>query len=257
MILTRLGNKRRIAKDIIKYFPKHTTFIDMFFGAGGIFFNKQLAKYNICNDIDDNVSNLWKTVKFNKDKLVKELIDLPIHKTIWEEYKDVKFDDNVLKAVFFLFYSNWGYLGKPETMKTNACNNIKKNILDRIDKVCEYFSFIDWRNDDFRELMKNIAFRSEIEKKNTLIYADPPYLGTGNNYSHSFSENDCIDLFEVLSNSKCMFAISEFNNEFIMEQVKERNLNVHIIGERQNLKNVRTEILITNYKLERTLFDCL
>jgi len=49
MILNRLGNKTRIAKDIIQHFPQHRTFIDMFFGAGGIFFNKPLADYNFCN----------------------------------------------------------------------------------------------------------------------------------------------------------------------------------------------------------------
>jgi DNA adenine methylase len=42
--------------------------------------------------------------------------------------------------------------------------------------------------------------------------------------------------------------MSEFDNEFILNQAKERNLNVYIIGERQNMKNRKTEILITNYK---------
>ncbi len=51
--------------------------------------------------------------------------------------------------------------------------------------------------------------------------------------------------------------MSEFDNEFILNQAKERNLNVIIIGERQNLKNRRTEILVTNYKKEPTLFDNL
>lgn len=37
-MITRPGNKQRIAKDIYKYFPKHDIFIDMFFGAGGMKF---------------------------------------------------------------------------------------------------------------------------------------------------------------------------------------------------------------------------
>ena len=41
--------------------------------------------------------------------------------------------------------------------------------------------------------------------------------------------------------------MSEFDHPFILEQAKQRNLNVIIIGERQNLKNRRTEILVTNY----------
>ena len=42
--------------------------------------------------------------------------------------------------------------------------------------------------------------------------------------------------------------MSEFDNEFILDQAKARGLNIIYIGERQNLKNRRTEVLITNYE---------
>ena len=53
MILRRLGNKQAIAQDIIKYFPEHKIYIEPFFGAGGMFFNKPKAKYNIVNDLEN------------------------------------------------------------------------------------------------------------------------------------------------------------------------------------------------------------
>jgi DNA adenine methylase len=43
-------------------------------------------------------------------------------------------------------------------------------------------------------------------------------------------------------------AISEFDNPKILEMAK--GLNVYQIGERKNLKNRRSEILITNYEIE-------
>ena len=48
--------------------------------------------------------------------------------------------------------------------------------------------------------------------------------------------------------------MSEFDNEFILNQAKERRLNIIYIGERTNLKNKRTEILVTNYQKAPTLF---
>ena len=96
---------------------------------------------------------------------------------------------------------------------------------------------------------------SEVEKNDIrFIYADPPYLNTADNYSNSFTETDSIALFDALQATGCKFAMSEFDNEFILQQAKERGLNVHIIGERKNLKNRRTEILVTNYRLENKLF---
>lgn len=76
----------------------------------------------------------------------------------------------------------------------------------------------------------------------------PPYLGTNDNYSNSFTEDQSNELFETLINTGCKFAVSEFDHPFILQQAKDRGLNVIIIGERQNLKNTRTEILVTNYE---------
>ena len=80
-------------------------------------------------------------------------------------------------------------------------------------------------------------------------------MGTDDNYETSFKEQDSEDLFNLLMQSKCRFAVSEFDHPFILEQAKKNGLNTLIIGERQNLKNRRTEILITNYEQQPTLFS--
>jgi DNA adenine methylase len=100
-------------------------------------------------------------------------------------------------------------------------------------------------NFDFKKCFESIQFR---EINQTFIYSDPPYLQTDDNYSNSFKESDSFELFDALEKTGCKFAYSEFNHPFILQQAKERNLNVHIIGERQNLKNRRVEILVTNYE---------
>ena len=79
----------------------------------------------------------------------------------------------------------------------------------------------------------------------------PPYLGTDNNYEGSWTEADTADVFTVNMESGIRFAISEFDHPFVLEQAKHHGLNVIEIGERQNLKSRRTEILITNYPAVR------
>ena len=49
--------------------------------------------------------------------------------------------------------------------------------------------------------------------------------------------------------------MSEFDNDFVLNQAKERGLNAVYIGERKNIGNRRTEILITNYEKQKSLFD--
>ena len=100
MILSRQGNKTRIADKLYLQFPQHKTYIELFFGAGGMFFNKPLASNNICNDIDCDVFNFWNEVKFNRDALLKELEQLPIHDEIWKAYKKQKPLNNTIKSRF-------------------------------------------------------------------------------------------------------------------------------------------------------------
>jgi len=255
MILRRLGNKQAIAQDIIKYFPEHKIYVEPFFGAGGMFFNKKKAKHNIVNDIDSDVFNLFQVVMNQKEELEKAFYLMPVHSDLLYYWRTNKETEPIKKAIRFLFLSNITHLGLGEAMKCSVGND-KKIILSQIEKTFKLLFEVKFINEDYRRFIdKYISFRGESEKDSAFIYCDPPYLGTADNYSNSFTEQDSIDLFDCLEATGCKFAMSEFDNEFILNQAKERGLNVIIIGERKNLKNRRTEILITNYEKQKSLFD--
>jgi len=253
MILTRQGNKTRIADKIYLHFPKHKTYIELFFGAGGMFFNKPMANNNICNDIESEVFNFWNEVKFNKDYLLKELEQLPIHDEIWKIYKKQKPLNKTIRAALFLMYSNFGYMGKDNNIGFSASSNYKDVILYKIDETFKKIKDVLFLNDDFRNVLPKIKYRSEQEKQNTFIYSDPPYLNTYD-YKTGWKENDTIDCFQVTFNSGLNAAMSEFNNPIVLDLAKQMNLNIINIGERQSMKNRNIEILITNYKTQPTLF---
>jgi len=143
-------------------------------------------------------------------------------------------------------------MGKPDTLRY-LNKNSKMNILNLIDDTFNFLESVEFNNCGFDKFLKSISLDNK-ELKDTFIYTDPPYLGTSDNYSNSFTEENSFDLFECLQDKGTNYAMSEFDHPFILEQAKERNLNVIIIGERQNLKNRRTEILITNYETIPTLF---
>lgn len=247
MILRRLGNKKKLAQEIQKHFPKHTLYIEPFFGAGGMFFNKPKAKYNILNDIDSDVFNLFQVVSTRTDELKKLFCQMPVHTDLWEHWKTTTEADPVRRAVRFLFLSNYGYMGKPNTM--GLANGSPSDILYKnIDATSDMLFGCEFTNYCFRELFQKIRVKDENHLHSRFIYCDPPYLGTDDNYSHSFTEADSSDLFDVLIGTGAKFAMSEFTHPFILEQAKKRNLNIVYIGERQSLKNRNTEILITNFK---------
>ncbi len=116
MILRRLGNKRKIAAKIQPHFPQHHIYIEPVFGAGGMFFNKPKAKYNILNDLDTDVYNPFQVVSDQMEELKSAFKSLPVHQDLWGHWKKNTKTDPIQKALRFLFLSNYGYLGKPETL---------------------------------------------------------------------------------------------------------------------------------------------
>jgi len=256
MILRRLGNKSSIAKDIIIHFPEHKIYVEPFFGAGGMFFNKPKAQHNIMNDLDSDVFNLFDIV-VNRKKDFLELLELtPYSSELFEYWKSNKETEPLKKALRFVYLSNFGFLGQ-ETVINIDNRNHKQNAILNLNKTIAFLKdcSLKFTNFDFRKAINSIKTTEDLTVKKTFIYCDPPYLGTADNYSNSFTEQDSIDLFDCLQATGCKFAMSEFDNEFILNQAKERSLNVIIIGERKNLKNRRTEILITNYEKQKGLFD--
>ncbi len=246
MILRRLGNKKKIAKKIQAYFPPHKIYIEPFFGAGGMFFNKPKSQYNIVNDLDSDVFNLFQVVMNQKEELEKAFYMMPIHSDILEYWKKNQETEPIKKALRFLFLSNLTLMGKGDTLRVRG-DNVKKDFYKYIDKTFKILDNINFSNFCFSSFLKSIEFRG-----GEFIYCDPPYLNTTDNYSNSFTESDSLELFETLQDTGCKWAMSEFNHPFILDQAKQRGLNIIEIGERQNLKNRRTEILVTNYQNRQT-----
>lgn len=253
MILRRLGNKTKIAMNIQQHFPAHQVYIEPFFGAGGMFFNKPKAKFNIVNDLDSDVFNLFKCVIDNKEELAKAFKIMPIHSDLLDYWKENQETEPIKKAIRFLLLSNFMPTGHQGTIDLNA-ENPKNNFFNKLNTCFEFMFNVKFSNMDFAEFIKVTSSRSKDKLDKVFIYCDPPYLGTSDNYSNSFKNEDSERLFDALEESKCKFAMSEFDHPFILEQANKRGLNIVTIGERHNLKNRRVEVLITNYKNALTLF---
>lgn len=242
-----MGNKRRIAQKIIPYFPEHTTYLEPFFGGGGMYFSKPKAKYNIVNDQDSEVYNLFTVISNDQEALEREVINLPLSEELfryWMKHPEV---DPVRKALRFIFITNFSFLGKGTTFAFNNKNKINL-MYERIRQCNESLFGTEFANCDFRKFLSRIPSKSENELRSSLVYCDPPYLETSNNYlTPKWGKADVDDLFKILVNSGRNFCLSEFDHPYILQKAVDHNLNTILIGERQNLKNRRMEVLITNY----------
>ena len=258
MILHRMGNKSRIAADIQRYFPYHKTYVEPFFGAGGMFFNKPKAKFNVLNDLDSDVFNLYKVVLDQKDELLTAFKQMPVHTALLDYWKDREEVDPIRRALRFLLLSNFTLYGAQDTIHLLTRSYVKKSFCDNLDLTFDILQDCLFSNFDFRKFLKSVSFvdynykQPSFDRDTTFIYADPPYLGSTNVYNVEWGEKDSNDLFDCLQETRCNWAMSEFEHPFILEQVEQRNLHIIELGERRNIKNRKVEILVTNYKKKYT-----
>lgn len=247
--LRRIGRKTKLLPKLLAMFPTDITlFIDLFMGAGVVSFAMvDRVKYVIANDKDADIFNLFWVWKERKDDLIEACTVMPYHQALWQHWKSHEETDPVWRAARFLMRSNFGYLGKTDTLKFGIGND-KALLLQQLHACFRHIRHIQFLTHDFRDALGCVSFRHpERDKASTLLYLDPPYLGTGNNYVHGFTEQDTGDCFEVAVNSGMRFAMSEFDHPFVLDLAQQHGLQVHDLGTRRTLKNRRREILITNY----------
>jgi DNA adenine methylase len=247
-LLNRNGNKSKLANYILPHFPTHKIYIEPMFGAGGMFFNKPLAQYNLLNDIDDDIFNLFLVVKKQRVELENELKKLPINSSLLKHWKANPETDPILKALRFLLLSNFSLYGKGDTLRLGA-DNSKKQILSTIPKTFEKIQDAKLSCFDFRVFLENITFTDSTPKDSCFIYFDPIYLHTIANYTYDrWNSSDLNEVFKIMKEIGVNCACSEFYTPDVIEMAQSYDLNIIKLKERQNIKNRRTEILITNYQ---------
>jgi DNA adenine methylase len=259
MILRRLGNKKKLVNKILGNVPNHKVYIEPFFGTGSVYFSKTKSNHNFLNDLDNDVFNLYYVTQNNWEELYNEIKLMPVSMSLYKYWLKNKEVDPIKKALRYLFISNFSYMGSG-TCFVISVNNNKTMLLNNMKNYKSLLVDCHITNLDFRQFFKVIGWTTiHHNNSSVFIYCDPPYINTENNYSNSFTEQDTIDLFNILKDlenkyKNFYYAISEFKNQFVMDLAKERNLNINIIGERKSIKNTNTEILITNYKYDNNLF---
>ena len=221
MILNRLGNKKKLAAKIQQYFPEHTTYVEPFMGAGGMYFHKPKAKYNILNDNDSNVFHLYQTLKKSPKNLADKFLDMPKHQDMMRWCKKTKPQGVYDKTNCFLMGSNMTFMGKGSTLRFGNTNE-RRDFLKKANATYDYLKDAQFMNKDFRKVISSIADR---EKPKTFVYADPPYVGTDSNYEDkSWKPKDLDDLMRELKHSKTRFAISEFKGKEVIRLAKKHKL---------------------------------
>ena len=224
-----------------------------------MFFRKPKAEWNVLNDKDNNIDNLYMCVIEKNDELVDILNWLPKSRKLFLDFKvevqekqEIEIPDPMRAAKYFycIRHSFNKLIHTPMSMIKDWNKNWKEEFEYSRMKIAG--STIE--NLDFAELIDRYGPR-----KNDFWYLDPPYFVAhekGNKYyQHNFNHEDHLRLKEkvdMIDKNGGKFMVSYDYREEVFDLYKDYNIitiDLKYAGATDEAKNKeRKEYLILNYK---------
>lgn len=135
--------------------------------------------------------------------------------------------------------------GLPSVRRTANGGTNASRIRAAADDLAEWakqFERCEWESVCFRELLPKVADNPECG-----VYCDPPWVGVGRNYLHNFSEQDHIDLAELLSRFELATVVVRYGDSpLIRDYYGEMGWKIIDAASRDQCNAVKGEIWITN-----------
>lgn len=244
-----VGGKKLLRNKILEQFPEAGTYdryIEVFGGAGWVlFFKEKHAKMEVFNDINSQLINLYRCVKYHHEELQKELDFILMSR---EQFFDCREQVNVrgltdiqrAARFYVMIKESFGSGLHSFGVKKQNINSAK----EYLSQVSERLNQVIIENRDFEHLIKT------YDKEKALFYLDPPYYDAEKYYPDRFDINDHVRLRDILKQIKGKFLLSYNDCPEIRELYKEFNI---IEVSRQDNLATKTEsrqyreLIIKNY----------
>lgn len=218
-----IGGKKSLRNNIISEFPEkgsYNRYVEVFGGAGWILFSSEKhAEMEVYNDINGNLVNLFRCVKYHPEEVQKELDFILMSREQFYEAKaqiDVQGLTDIQRAARFytLIKESFGADLRSFGLRGKDLDKAK----DYLIVVSKRLNKVVIENQDFKKIINN------NDRKDTLFYLDPPYYDAEKYYSNRFTKEDHIQLKESLDKIKGKFILSYNDCEYIREQYNGYNI---------------------------------
>ena len=253
------GGKFYIAKLICSLMPEHSVYVEVFGGAGHVLFAKPRSDVEVYNDIHDGLVTLFRVIRDKPDELQAKLkwtlYSRSEFNLLREKYRNQDFIDDVDKAatVFYLIKNSinakMSTFSVGRTPTNTSRPNSYYNAINTLKIVSNRLRNVIIECLDFRKLIK------VYDTENTLFYLDPPYVinsrRSGRAYKHEMSDNDHIELLDLLKTVKGKWILSGYRNEIYDTELSQfRYMEIRIPLHSRisgSTKPYATEVLWFNY----------
>ncbi len=258
IVIPYYGGKYMLSKQFVPLIPPHHRYFEVFSGGLSMFFRKEKAEWNVLNDKDNNIVNLYNCVIHKLDELVYYLDWLPKSRELFDGFRaEIKEKQHIeipdpLRAAKY-FYCIRHSFNKLIHTPMSMVKDWNKNWMKEFEYSRKKIGGSTIENLDFGDLIDRYK-----PKENDFWYLDPPYFiatDKGDYYQHNFNAEDHIRLKEKVDkihNNGGKFMVSYDHREEVFDLYKEydvRTITLKYQGATdENRSKERKEYLIINYE---------
>jgi len=223
------GGKYYQAKRIIAIMPKHKYYLEAFGGSGAVLFAKRPAGFEVYNDIDGSLVNLYRVLK-DEQKFEKfcRLANLTLYSRGEYDYavKNLDNGDDVGRALNFFIairqgfggkIGSWGYTIKTRREKMSKMVSSWLSAVESLPEVHNRLRRVQIECGNWRK----ICNRYNEWGREGLYYLDPPYMPntrSGGLYRYEFTEEDHKELIDwLLAECKVNVILNGYESELYKE----------------------------------------
>lgn len=224
-VLKYPGSKWNIAGQLVNLIPSHHSYVEPYFGSGAVLFNKPPSDIETINDLDSDVTNLFRCIQKDSQRLARLVMTTPYSREIY----DNEFDDTESTRYLSSFQRAAGFLVRCWQGHGFRTNGYKVGW--RNDVVGRERSYALWswyrlpvRIIDIAERLRMVQIENRpalevIERfdyGDVFFFLDPPYLlGTrrAKQYKHEMTDADHEELLKVILRSKAKVMISGYESD--------------------------------------------
>lgn len=265
-------------------FPKEVPrYIDVFGGSGSVLLGKPKSKFEVFNDVDGELVNLFHCIRDRFEEFLVELNLFPLNSreefNIWlkchdrgvdiEQFADLQLEildmdqrialSDTMKQVvrrrteypeireaaayFMLIRNSYASAGK-----SFACQPLNiETLFNQLEELSARIKEVVIEQQSFEVLIPH------YDRVDSFFYADPPYLNSEYLYDADFGWEQHVLLRNILYGIKGKFLLSQVDCPQIRELYKECDIldfkRIHTMASRSNPGSQFAELLIGNYDL--------
>lgn len=245
-----IGGKRKLAKHLLPLFPDHTCYVEPFAGAAAIYFMKEPSKFEVVNDINGDIVNLYRVVKHHMEELYSQFKWVLCSRQNWEWLQSTPPETltDIQRAARFLYLQKQAFGGKVsgQTYGTSTTSRPRFNLLTLENDLVD--THMRLTHTTVEHLLWDKCVK-KYDRPHTLIYFDPPYWQT-EGYGVGFPWEEYVKLRAFIDSCESKVVLSINNHPDIIklfDGINRRDIDyAYSVGGNNRPKPV-TELIYTNF----------